>query len=100
MLNINTGIAITGSRIDSDRDVLPFPTGGVHGPASRTVATEQATSAIEFARSVEAELDALKHGLDQLAEQIDEDESQDVLASIPLHKFFSGPSRGPHNPAA
>jgi len=100
MLNINTGTTITGSRIDSDRDVLPFPTGGVHGPSSRSIATEQATTPIEFARSIEAELDALKHGLDDLAEQFDDDESQDVLAAIPLHRFFSGPSRGPHNPAA
>lgn len=102
MLNLNAGHRSAGTRIDSDRDVLPFPTGGVFGPAPepRPNTSTNAKSALDVARSIEAELDQLKHGLDRLSQQIDEDESSDLLAAIPFHRFQRPSDSGPHNPAA
>ncbi len=100
MLNLNAGHRSAGTRIDSDRDVLPFPTGGVYGPAPEPSPSTKTKSALDVARSIEAELDQLKHGLDRLSEQIDEDESSDLLAAIPFHRFQRLSDSGPHSPAA
>jgi len=100
MLNLNAGQITAGTRIDSDRDVLPFPAGGVYGLSPEARPAESAKSALDVARSIEAELDQLRHGLDRLSEQIEEDESHDLLAAIPFRRFQITADSGPHNPAA
>ncbi|MFU8828126.1 MAG: hypothetical protein ACNA8P_01700 [Phycisphaerales bacterium] len=100
MLQINTGTNTKGSRIDSDRDVLPFPTGGVFGPRSKPAKKSDATTGLDLARSIEQDLDALQAGLHRLTVDINEDESRDVFAAIPFRRFSGSGETGPSSPAA
>lgn len=107
MLNLNSGSTTsTSSRIDSDRDVLPFPSGGVFGPGrdqtAETPPSNQTTpdGTLNLTRSIESELDNLQRGLDQLTIQIEEDEARDALASIPFRRYQRGDDSNPPPPAA
>ena len=100
MLNLNTESTTPDSRFDRDRDVLPFPSGGVFGPESGARQADDADTSMNLADSINADLDALQAGLDRLTVELEEDEAHDVLAAIPFERFRgSGPS-GPPSPAA
>jgi hypothetical protein len=106
MLNLNTGITTSSSRVESDRDVLPFPTGGVFGPGRVTASpnkTDRKSSSddvMNLARSIESELDNLQQGLNRLTVEIEEDEARDALASIPFRRFQNTSAPDSPPPAA
>ena len=105
MTNLNTGSPTSSSRIDSDRDVLPFPVGGVFGPGPSPSATKVSRAAsshdaMNLARSIESELDNLQQGLNRLTVQIKDDESRDALASIPFRRFQTSTTPDSPPPAA
>jgi hypothetical protein len=105
MLNLNRESTTSGSRFDSDRDVLPFPAGGVFGPKGKTTPNEtrsgrKTESSMNLADSISADLNALQAGLDRLTIEIHEDEARDALAAIPFKRFQSSDPSGPSSPAA
>lgn len=105
MLNLNRESTTSGSRFDSDRDVLPFPAGGVHGPkrdATTNIprSASGAGSSMNLADSINADLDALQAGLDRLTIELDKDEARDALSAIPFERFQAPDPSGPTSPAA
>ncbi len=106
MLNLNRESTTSGSRFDSDRDVLPFPAGGVFGPKGEDASKKdkrtgrKAGSSMNLADSISADLNALQAGLDRLTIEIHEDEARDALAAIPFKRFQSSDPSGPSSPAA
>ncbi|MFI4854151.1 MAG: hypothetical protein ACIAQF_04115 [Phycisphaerales bacterium JB065] len=106
MLNLNSGSTSSTSRIESDRDVLPFPSGGVFGPGrdqtSENTVREKTTpdGSLNLTRSIESELDNLQQGLDQLTVEIEEEEARDALASIPFRRYQQGDDSNSPPPAA
>lgn len=105
MLYLNRESTTSGSRFDSDRDVLPFPAGGVFGPKPGAGSTdergaEQSESSMNLADSINANLDALQAGLDRLTVELEQDEAHDVLAAIPFKRFQKSDPSGPTSPAA
>lgn len=105
MLNLNRGSTTSGSRFDSDRDVLPFPDGGVHGPkrdatSNNPRSASGAGSSMNLADSISADLDALQAGLDRLTIELDTDEARDALSAIPFERFQAPDPSGPTSPAA
>lgn len=104
MLNLNAGSKSQTSRIESDREVLPFPAGGVFGPARPGPAPSKSDSRVDstmrLTQSIEAELDSLQQQLDGLTVELDADEARDLLAAIPFRRFQNTDDPSPPPSAA
>lgn len=105
MLQLHKATVSQVTRIDSDRDVLPFPAGGVFG-APRNIAADahrqprRNSGSFNLAASIERNLDDLQRGIDRLTVELDEDERRDVLAAIPFRLTVDRNDPGPSAPAA
>jgi len=78
-------------RIDSDREALPFPVGGVHGS---TAENRDVTS------EVIANLDRVQNKLNQLATELDDCAEADLRAVRSVIGRISSAAQGSFPPAA
>jgi hypothetical protein len=77
-----------GVRLDSDRDTLPFPSGGVYGSTS-DVATSSEVAAEAF-----AQIDRIQQGIDQLSGFADDSARADIAAlSGVIGRISAAPAR-------
>ncbi len=76
MLRINQRpMRFSATRLESDRDTLPFPDGGVRG---HTESNDDVVTTTDLAHNTFAHLDRLQHRLDQLSADLEEDAQADL----------------------
>ncbi len=79
-------------RIDSDRDALPFPDGGVRGPAQ--------SDTTDITTEVISQLDRIQKGFDRLVRDLDENAEADLQATRSVIGRIYNAAQGSFPPAA